>query len=346
MVKCDSGSAGVRRDRRAAKRYHAARTRSGPTLHRAIFPHPGKAYVFKNFMVYRIGAGWSATVKKVEESLDRARFTECAASQERSLGWVEPRGLAHGALVESVGGQWILKFMIEVRLLPASVVRRATLARIEKIEAKTGRKPGKKQAKEIREDVTRELLPQAFTRQTPITVWIDPAARLLAIDTTSQARADEVMTGLIRSLDRFGAAPLQTTSAPHTSMAQWLTERQAPGRFDLDRECELKSTDDMQSAVKYSRHLLDLAEIRQHVEGGKLPTRLAMAWNGRVSFLLTDTLQLKKIRFLDGVFKAGAAEDDDRLDADTAIATGEMQKLIPDLIAALGGEVGGEAAAR
>ena len=64
-----------------------------------------------------------------------------------------------------------------------------------------------------------------------------------------------------------------------------------------------------------------------------------MAWNGRVSFLLTDTLQLKKIRFLDGVFKAGAADDEDRFDADTAIATGEMRKLIPDLIAALGGEV-------
>ena len=92
------------------------------------------------------------------------------------------------------------------------------------------------------------------------------------------------------------------------------------------------------SAVKYSRHLLDLAEIRQHVEGGKVPTRLAMCWGGKISFVLTDTMQIKKIRFLDGVFKEAGADDEDRFDADVAIATGEMAPLLADLIEALGGE--------
>ena len=65
--------------------------------------------VFKNMMVYRIGSEWSATVEKIEEGLDKERFVECGASQERSVGWVEPRGEAHGPLVEAVGGQFILK---------------------------------------------------------------------------------------------------------------------------------------------------------------------------------------------------------------------------------------------
>ena len=297
-----------------------------------------RAAVFKNVMVYRIGAGWSPSIKQMEEDLGRARFVECSAAQDKSMGWVEPRGEAHGALVELIAKQLILKFMIETKILPASVVRREADLRMEQIEASTGRKPGKKQAKEIREDVTRELLPMAFTKQSTINVWIDPTTRLLVIDTTSQAKADEVMTALIRSLDRFTVALVNTVSAPHSAMSLWLTEREAPGRFDLDRECELKSTDDMQSAVKYSRHFLDIAEIRQHVEGGKVPTRLAMCWDGKISFLLTDTLQIKKIRFLDGALKDSAAEDEDRFDADAAIATGEMSKLIPDLIEALGGE--------
>lgn len=289
-------------------------------------------------MLYRIGADWSPTIAQVEAGLGRARFMECGATQEKSSGWTEPRGEKHGALVEAVGGQWILKFMIETRMLPASVVRREVEQRALQIEAKTGRKPGKKHSKELKEEVVRELLPKAFTRQAAITVWIDPKARLLAIDTTTQAKADEVMTSLFRSLDRFAATLLQTTTSPATGMALWLTESAIPGRFDLDRECELKSTDDMQSAVKYSRHLLDLVEIRQHVEGGKLPTRLAMSFDGRVSFVLTETLQIKKIRFLDGVFKKGPDDDEDRFDADVAIATGEMGKLIPDLIYVLGGE--------
>jgi recombination associated protein RdgC len=209
---------------------------------------------------------------------------------------------------------------------------------MDKIEAKTGHKPGKKEARDIRESTLVELLPQAFTKQASILVWIDPKAKLLAIDSTSQAKIDEVMTGLIRSLDGFTVTPIQTHSAPHTAMAAWLTERVAPGRFDFDRECELKSTDEMQSIVKYSRHALDIAEIRKHIESGKVPTRLALAWNGKVSFVLTDTLQMKKIRFLDSVFKESGEEDEDRFDADAAIATGELAKLIPDLIKALGGE--------
>jgi recombination associated protein RdgC len=59
----------------------------------------------------------------------------------------------------------------------------------------------------------------------------------------------------------------------------------------------------------------------------------------RVSFVLTDTLQIKKIAFLDGVFDATSQEKEDSFDADTAIATGELRQLIPELLAALGGEM-------
>lgn len=294
--------------------------------------------MFKNLTLYRISTGWTATINSLGEALQRARFLECRPTQESSAGWTEPRGEKHGALVEAVGGQWILKFMIETRLLPASVVRREVNARLEKIEATSGRKPGRLAGKEIREQVMSELLPRAFTKQTAINVWIDPRAHLLAIDTTTKARLDEVLTGLIRSLDRFNLALLQTRQSPGAAMAQWLAERAAPGSFDLDRECELKSTDDNQSAVRYSRHALDIAEIRKHVEAGKMPTRLGMLWTDKLSFVLTETMQLKKIRFIDGALKEQAGEDEDRFDADVAIATGELGRLIPELIKALSGE--------
>jgi recombination associated protein RdgC len=67
-----------------------------------------------------------------------------------------------------------------------------------------------------------------------------------------------------------------------------------------------------------------------------------MTWNDHVSFVLTEALQLKKVAVLDVVFEgAGAAGDgkEDGFDTDVAIATGELRKLIPDLLDALGGEV-------
>jgi len=71
-----------------------------------------------------------------------------------------------------------------------------------------------------------------------------------------------------------------------------------------------------------------------------------MTWNSRVSFVLTDTLTLKKIKLLDVVLENSSPADgaDDSFDADIAIATGELQHLLPDLIDALGGPAAKEAA--
>jgi recombination associated protein RdgC len=107
----------------------------------------------------------------------------------------------------------------------------------------------------------------------------------------------------------------------------------------VDRECELKAADESKSVVRYVRHPLDTQEVKQYVEGGKLPTRLALTWDSRVSFVLSETLQLKKVTFLDVVFNATSSEKDEGFDADVAIATGELCKLLPDLFDVLGGEM-------
>jgi recombination associated protein RdgC len=294
--------------------------------------------VFKNVMMYRIDAGWSATVAEMNEGLEPSRYVECGASQEKSIGWVEPRGEANGPLVEAVAGQRMLKLMIEMKAVPASVVNRKAKERVAQIEASTGRKPGKKETREIKEDLKLSLLPMAFTKQIAVQVWIDPQTRLLVIDAGSQARVDEVVTMLVKSLDGFAVTLINTAASPAVAMAQWLTTQEPPAGFSVDRECELKATDESKAVVRYSRHALDTDEVRQHIEGGKVPTRVAMTWDGRVSFVLTEGLQVKKVVFLDVVFDGASAGKDDGFDADVAIATAELQKLVPALLEALGGE--------
>ena len=295
--------------------------------------------MFKNMIVYRVAPEWSATVAQVEESLDAGRFVECGSTQEKSIGWCEPRGKANGALVESIDGQLILNLMIESRTLPGSVVTRKAKERVEKIETSTGRKPGKKETRDIKDDIRLELLPMAFTRQVSAGVWIDPKARLLVIDAASQARTDDVVTMLVKSLPGMAVALLNTKFSPTAAMASWLIGQEAPTGFSVDRECELKAADESGAVVRYARHPLDNDEVRQHVQSGKLPTRLALTWNSRVSFVLTENLQIKKLAFLDVVQDAAFGDKDDGFDADIAIATGELRKLLPDLLEALGGEI-------
>jgi recombination associated protein RdgC len=275
----------------------------------------------------------------MEEGLDGARFVACGASQEKSIGWTEPRGEAHGPLVESVGGQLILKLKIETRALPGSVITRKAEERVAQIEATTGRKPGKKETREIKEDIKLELLPLAFSKESSVSVWIDPEASLLVIDAGSQARADEVVTMLVKSLSGLAVKLIDTKVSPTAAMSEWLISQEPPAGFTVDRECELKAADESKAVVRYTRHPLDTDEVRQYVESGKLPTRLALTWDSRVSFVLTEGLQIKKLAFLDVVFEGASTGKDDGFDADTLIATGELRKLLPDLLEALGGEV-------
>ena len=293
--------------------------------------------MFKSLIAYRISPLWPADLAAIEEALAKSPFIECGATQQKSAGWVPPRGEAHGALVESIGGQWIARLMTETKAVPASVLARKVAEKAARIEQETGRKPGRKESKELKDEALLDLLPMAFTKQASTWVWIDPTARLLVLDTSSQGRADEVASLLVDSLPGLSVSLLNMKTSPQASMAHWLATQEPPAGFSIDRECELKAADESKAVVKYGRHPLDIAEVQEHIKQGKLPTKLALTWDDRVSFVLTEGLQIKKLAFLDSVFESTKA-DEGGFDTDVAIATGELRKLIPDLIEALGGE--------
>ncbi len=306
--------------------------------------------MFKNVMVYRIGEGFAPTLAEVQAALEPAQFVECGASQEKSVGWIPPRGEAYGPLIESVGGQWILKLMIESKAVPGNVVRRKADERIAEIEAATGRKPGKKEKRDLMDDVLLSLLPQAFARQSTVIVWMDLENRRLVLNAGSQGKADEVMSALMNVLAGLSVSLIQTVTSPQAAMTQWLlapTEDEWPADLTVERETVLKSTGEDAASVRFTRHHLANDDVRKHVMEGKLPTQLALSWDGRVAFVLTETLQLKKVQFLDGVMdESGTDKNEDRFDGDVALSTGLLGPLLDSLIEALGGEMelGAEAA--
>jgi recombination associated protein RdgC len=71
---------------------------------------------------------------------------------------------------------------------------------------------------------------------------------------------------------------------------------------------------------------------------GKYPTRLGLTWNERVSFVLTDKLQVKRVAFLEMSEDANPDEVDpaEQFDIDFAVMAGELQNLLKDLSAVLG----------
>ena len=292
---------------------------------------------FKNLQLYRLSAGWEVTSVQIEARLGMRPLQPCGSQDMGSRGWVSP--CDDGALLRAVGRQWLIALGEESRLLPASVVRQEAEDRADALAERLGYKPGRGQMKDLREQVTRELLPRAFTRRRRTWVWIDPVNGWLGIDTSSAARAEEVLECLRQTLDDFPLALLRPTRSPAAAMANWLAG-EAPAGFSVDQDCELRSVSEEKSTVRYAHHPLDGNEIRNHLATGKMPTRLALTFNDRVSFVLTDKLELKRLDFLD-VVREGLSNEDDSdalFDAEFALMTGEIAHLLPALVEALGGE--------
>ena len=274
----------------------------------------------------------------LEKALQQMPFVPTTGQQNKSVGWVPPRADG-GLFVESVNGQLIMRFMAETRQVPASVVRSRVDELAAAIEASTGRKPGKKERRDLQEQAVAELLPNAFPRKRATWVWIDREKSRLIIDSTISGTVDDITTTLVKLLPGFAVEPFSTATSPAVAMATWLTEQAAPAGFDIGKECELKAADESQECVRYTHHPLLTEEVLAHIATGKQPTRLALDWDGRVSFVLTDSMQLKKLAFADSVLEQSKAQGQraDDFDGNVLMSTSEIGQMLDELIAELDG---------
>jgi recombination associated protein RdgC len=196
--------------------------------------------------------------------------------------------------------------------------------------------------KEIKEAVLQELLPRAFTRRRKVYAWIDTVGGWLVIDATSPARAEEMLEALRDSLDELPVKMLKTQLSPVSVMTAWLTANEAGGAFTIDQDCELRAVTEEKAAVRYVRHALDGQDVHDHLAAGKLPTRLALTFDERISLVLTEKLEIKRLAFLDVIKEESEKNGDNadmQMEADFALMAGELARLIPALIEQLGGEI-------
>src|SRR6266702_825903 len=296
---------------------------------------------FKNLQLHRLPAPWSITPEQMEMWLAPHAFAPGNSVEMQSHGWASARD--NDSLVYSLNGQMLLVFRTEKKLLPASVVTQVTKARAADLEEQQGFKPGRKQMRELKEQVTDELLPRAFSIRRDTRVWIDTRNGWLVIDAASQAVADEVRGLLVKSIDQLPLGTVRVTQSPVAAMTGWLLAGEGPAGFTLDQDTELRSPAEGNATVRYVGHTLDAEDMRRHIEAGKQCMRLAMTWNDRVSFVLTPSLTIKRIAPLDVLKEASdptAQNDDERFDSDVTLMTAELDRMLNDLLDALGGEQG------
>jgi len=294
--------------------------------------------MFKNLQLYRLPAPWPMTAAALEQAIAPQAFTPASSNELLRQGWAAPR--EGGDLVHAVAGQFLLQVKTEKKVMPAAAVNAVAKARAAELEEQQGFAPGKKAMKDLKERAAEEMLPRAFTVPSITRVWIDPINGWLAVDAASAAKADDVVKLLLKAVDRMPLESLRVQRSPVAVMTGWLEADEAPAGFTIDQDTELRATGESRAAVRFVKHSLDPADVGRHIAAGKQCTRLAMTWNSRISFVLTESLAIKGIKPLDILKEggSGAANDVERFDNDFILMAGELAKLLADLVEALGGE--------
>jgi recombination associated protein RdgC len=302
---------------------------------------------FKNLLVYRLNPDFSVSAAELEEKLTQRSLQPCGSFEMQSRGWVHSSPAQR--YVHTSHGQHLIELGVEQKLLPASIIRQVATERAKELEQQQGYPVGRRQMRDLKERVTEELRARALTRRRTTRAWIDPKNFWFIVDAAGGARADE-MTETLR--DTLGSLPVQLLDverSPQTSMASWMLLGDAPMRFAIDQDLELQAVDQSKASIRYARHTLDGKEIKAYLNSGMYVSRLGLTWNDRISFVLTEKLQVKRIEFI-GISNSKSDEQsalapEEQFDIDFALMCGELSKMLSDLVEALGGETARAAAA-
>lgn len=266
----------------------------------------------------------------------------CELSSE---GWVSPYGIGTEAWVMSCGDAVLFTLGTETRQLPASAVNGELADRIAASEATTGRTPGARLRRAMREDIVADLLPRAFVKPGRLSAYVDLGRGFVAVDTTSARAAERVISALRMTLGSFPALPISADRSVVAVLTSWLAGEPLPDLGEdesllLGDACVLKDPTDTGATVRFTGAELGGSEIEEHLRAGRQCASLALEIREHLSFILTDDLRVRRLRFgdaatfpLDTMELEGANAE---LDARFAIMAGELRQLFDVLQPALG----------
>ncbi len=297
---------------------------------------------FKNLIFYRFTQKFELSTEELEEKLLEKRFRSCGSQDVSTYGWVPPLG-KHGTMLTHGSSDFVMICARrEEKILPSSVIKDALDERIETIEQSESREVFSKEKKTLKEDVTMELLPKAFTKSQNTLAYIDMKEGWIVVDASSFKKAEELTSCLRECLGSLPVVNPPLKNMPSVTMTQWLREEpRVEPPFTLGDECDLREAGDEGGQVNVRKQELITDEIRAHLDAGMQVSKLALLWDDAQSFVLGDDLVVRKLKFteviqdqLDDISADSAAE---QFDADFSVMTLSLRKLINDLIETLGG---------
>jgi len=296
--------------------------------------------VFKNLRLFQMDDPSAVDLSRLETQLAGRRFRPCGPLEVATQGWVPPLGEDAQALTHESGGCLLVCLRRQERLLPAAVVAETLDEKVAEIEDREARTVGRKERRQLRDEVLLDLLPRAFTRSRRVRAYLDRQTGWVLVDAASAKAAEDLVDLLRETLGSLPVHPPRPPLPPELLMTQWVNSGDLPIGLTLGDACELRDASDDKALVRCRGHDLACEEISTHLRSGKQVIKLALDWREGLSFVLQEDLSLKRLRFADDLLEEGLDGDLEdevaRLDAEFVLMTGELRGLLACLEEAFG----------
>lgn len=264
---------------------------------------------FKSCFIYQIRDAEFAERCAASQLTAQHGFNDCLPTQPVSLGLVPPhRGMHELQLTSRQILVW--KLQRQERLLPTSVVNETLAERVEALQEAESRRVGRNERQDLKDEITQELLPRAFTRNQQHMIVLDRESGWLFVQSGSETRADELTAHLREVLGELPVVPLGALCQPEPVWAAWLSSGDLPADVEVADELTLVHPAE-ESTVRTKQLPWDSAEVQQLLTSGYRPSQLLLHWQDQLTLQINDKSALKRLKFADELVEQAANDGGD-----------------------------------
>lgn len=291
---------------------------------------------FKQIQLFQLNGNVDLSSNNLMEKLEALAFRSCLPSMEMSLGWISPLDTddEDAPLVRSMNGYVMLCLQIEEKILPATVIRHELANKIKKIERDEDRKIRPKEKLSLKDEIKMTLLPRAFSKFTKLYAYIDTKNRRIILGTANAKKAELFINMFKKSVSENISSIEVNKLSP--IITHWIEFQNYPSSFSIEKSCVLQDPKQESRIIRYQQQDLFTISIQSLIKDGCEIKQLAINWQDRVNFVLSDDLTLKSIKFQDEIVAQAKEMEpetkDQQFDADFLIMTDTLTQVVNDLL--------------
>lgn len=292
---------------------------------------------FKQAQLFQLADPVCYQRESLLKKLEEFTFQDCLPSLPYSAGWVSPVDEDDAPLVQAINGYMMICLQIEEKILPATVVRQELAKKVKTIEALESRKMSAKEKFNLKEDMTMMLLPRAFSKLTKIYAYLDSKNQRLVLSTANTKKTEQFSAAFSRSC----SSKMQPLDINKLSgiMTSWLVNQNHLTAFTIEKSCLLQDINHQNRIIRCKEQDLFAASIQSLIKDGCNIKQLALNWQDRVDFVISDNCFLQGISFKDEIIaqseEVEAGTKQQQFNVDFFIMTETLEHMFRDLFSIL-----------